>query len=91
MRESRTYGAVRGAPSNGRPYRDHPILTRLWRDHQDEIEIADGSMVGGVGAGGTCSVAAEAARRIEVGEFAEIELDYGLQGLAGGGVAQRFR
>src|SRR5216683_2178609 len=23
MRESRTYGSVRGAPSNGRPYRDH--------------------------------------------------------------------
>ena len=22
MRESRTYGSVRGAPSNGRPYRD---------------------------------------------------------------------
>ena len=39
----------------------------------------------------TRSVAAEAARRIEVGEFAEIELDNGLQGLPGGGVAQRFR
>src|SRR5277367_2769672 len=24
MRESRTYGSVRGAPSNGRPYRDLP-------------------------------------------------------------------
>ena len=24
MRESRTYGSVRGAPSNGRPYRDQP-------------------------------------------------------------------
>ena len=24
MRESRTYGSVRGAPSNGRPYRDPP-------------------------------------------------------------------
>ena len=73
----------------------HPILTRLWRNNQDEIGIADGSMVGGVGAGGsraggTRSVAPEAARRIEVGEFAEIELDNGLQGLTGGGVAQRF-
>src|ERR1022692_3181087 len=26
MRESRTYGFVRGAPSNGRPYRDQPPL-----------------------------------------------------------------
>ena len=23
MRESRPYGSVRGAPSNGRPYREH--------------------------------------------------------------------
>ncbi len=23
MRESRSYGSVRGAPGNGRPYRDH--------------------------------------------------------------------
>ena len=42
-------------------------------------------------AGGTRSVAAEAARRLEVGEFTEIEVDNGLQGLPGGGVAQRFR
>jgi hypothetical protein len=34
------------------------------------------------GAGGARSVAAEAARRIEVDELAEIELDNGLQGLA---------
>ena len=25
MRESRTYGSVRGAPSNGRPYRNPPL------------------------------------------------------------------
>ncbi len=25
MRESCTYGSVRGAPSNGRPYRDHRV------------------------------------------------------------------
>ena len=40
---------------------------------------------------GTRSVAAEAVRRIEVRELAEIELDNRLQRLAGGGVAQRFR
>ena len=28
MRESRTYGSVRGALSNGRPYRDHSIAAR---------------------------------------------------------------
>ena len=35
MREFRTYGSVRGAPSNGRPYRD-PLFQMLngalWRD-----------------------------------------------------------
>jgi hypothetical protein len=30
MRESRTYGSVRGAPSNGRPYRDPAFA-----DHDD--------------------------------------------------------
>jgi hypothetical protein len=44
-----------------------------------------------VGLAVTRSVAAEAARRIEVGELAEIELDNGFQSLTGGGVAQRFR
>jgi hypothetical protein len=29
MRESRTYGSVRGALSNERPYRD-PILVKMW-------------------------------------------------------------
>jgi hypothetical protein len=28
MRESRTYGSVRGAPSNGRPYRVRRVLLR---------------------------------------------------------------
>ena len=28
MRESRTYGSVRGAPSNGRPYRDRQRFQR---------------------------------------------------------------
>jgi hypothetical protein len=40
---------------------------------------------------GTRSVAAEATRRIDLGELAEIERDNGLQGLAGRGLAQRFR
>jgi hypothetical protein len=26
MREFRTYGSVRGVPSNGHPYRDYPTL-----------------------------------------------------------------
>jgi len=26
MREFRTYGSVRGAPGNARPYRDHSLL-----------------------------------------------------------------
>ena len=44
------------------------VAPKLLRDNQDKN-----------GAGATGSVAAEAARRIEVGEFAEIELDNALQ------------
>jgi hypothetical protein len=36
MRESRTYGSVRGAPSNGRPYRDPE---QGGQDHQPAIAI----------------------------------------------------
>ncbi len=32
MRESRPSGSVRGAPSNGRPYRDHRYETRYAHD-----------------------------------------------------------
>jgi hypothetical protein len=54
-------------------------------------ERRDAPTTGGLGGGGTRSVAAEAARRIDLGELAEIERDNGLQGLAGRGLAQRFR
>ena len=38
MRESRTYGSVRGALSNGRPYRDRKAARRARRDEmQAEI------------------------------------------------------
>ena len=30
MREFRTYGSVRGAPSNGRPYRDPRPVPAVW-------------------------------------------------------------
>src|SRR5215469_16640744 len=33
MRESRTYGVVRGAPSNGRPYRDQEATFTDLLDH----------------------------------------------------------
>jgi hypothetical protein len=34
MREIRSYGSVRGAASNGRPYRDKPIvMNRSWRNN----------------------------------------------------------
>jgi len=50
MRAIRTYGSVRGALSNGRPYRDnaetqcagHPILTR--QDHTKEPAASFTSM-----------------------------------------------
>ena len=38
MRESRTYGSVRGALSNGRPYRDPEILLAGVR-HSQEVEV----------------------------------------------------
>jgi hypothetical protein len=73
----------------------HPIYCAIERDNQDENGAAQKAWStvcdGGARACGTRSVAAEAARRIEVGELAEIELDNRLQGLAGRGLAQRFR
>jgi hypothetical protein len=35
MRESRTYGSVRGARSNARPYRAPPRATRLFHWHSE--------------------------------------------------------
>ena len=40
MRESRTYGSVRGAPSNGRPYRDCPMTADLLAVPGKEAELA---------------------------------------------------
>ena len=34
MQESCTYRSVRGAPSNGRPYRDHVCLLHLGQSHR---------------------------------------------------------
>lgn len=38
MREIRTYGSVRGAPGNRRPYRDlrKEVLTLLWAPSKSE-------------------------------------------------------
>ena len=47
MRESFTYGSVRGAGSNARPYRDNRLLTwdresgmfREWEGQNDQLRV----------------------------------------------------
>jgi hypothetical protein len=43
MRESRTYGSVRGAPSNGRPYRDPAFADQ---DREGRAEESTFSSIG---------------------------------------------
>ena len=45
MREFRTYGSVRGAPSNGRPYRNNrPVTERQHRLRNFQIAVAQVSL-----------------------------------------------
>ena len=85
MRESRTCGSERGAPSNGRPYREKPIF------HRKSTPIAPGAMLQPLRhtstlraprQGGAFPVSASPARHSlqpeATGDFADMEV-YGVE------------
>jgi len=45
MRESRTYGSVRGAPSNGRPYRDRAKYDRSGLRYASDVTDAEWALI----------------------------------------------